>query len=206
MFEKHVNELIAGLIAAFVAWFTLILRKLPDYLLEVRQKREFDKLGKLDVLLDEIVDDVGAIYGHVIKYHNGGEELAVGNNWLMSVVWESVGKPCHDCGDRCAFAKKHKRLQSEWQKEPISSEWFKIVQKSYLEREKCHATSIDDKNLGEVQRQIFKRSNIHTYMEVFIKSRKMEFFTLGLSFCDKHEGLKSCGAVIITARQLNKLL
>jgi len=207
-FEEQINTLIAGVVAILLTSAAAFFRKLPQYYIEAKQKRHFDETQQLDIILDDLVEDTRAIYGHIIKYHDGHKELKPGSNWRMTVVWEALGKPCVSCANSDCIYKQfpRKRLQSDWDDVPVTSSWFKVVSKAYLDPQHCHVTSIEDKILGDTEKEIFRNSGIKTYVEILIKVKGMRFYTLGLSFCENHEGLDNYSDIVIAGRKLYKLL
>ena len=208
LFEEHINKLLAGLVALLLTAAATFFRKLPQYIVEKRQRRNFEDVVNLDIILDDLVEETGAVYGHIIKYHNGNKELKPGAEWRMTVTWESLGKPCLDCEHKCVFGKtnKRKRLQQDWDNVPVSSNWFRIVSKAYLNPNQPHITYITDEDLSDIEVEVWKQAGIHSFMEILIKVKDRKFFTLGLSFCENHSIPFTAVSIIAASRKLYRLL
>ena len=133
--------------------------------------------------------------------------MKLGNKWHMSVVWESLGKPCGKCEGNCAFRRNPRRLQREWQRTPISSNWFKVVTKAYFDQENCHLTKSSDPVLGDLGRALFERSDISCFVEYFLKVDHKSFYTIGISYCKYRTNVMTdCAEIISTAKQIKKLI
>ena len=208
LFREHLTQLLATIMVGMTAATAAFFKKLPQHYFETKQKTQVEKMQQLDIILDDLVDETGAIYGHIINYHDGHKELLAGDKWRMTVTWESLGKPCVSCTNTCEFRELggRKRLQEEWQDVHVTSGWFKTVSKAYLDKSTYHLTSVTDKKIGKEELEIFQRSGIHTFVEILIKVKNKTFYTLGLSFCKKYEEEGRYIAIIPAGKRLAKLL
>lgn len=214
--QEKANEFAAAVLLALGAALIAFFKKLPKYLREKKKAKELKaavelqfaavKVGnKINRIIDSLGNSTGALYVHIIRYHNGGDAVKPGKGLNITVEWEEPGKPCSGCVDKCSFYNKVPRIQHEWKGQPVVGNWFDIVDHTLNHKDGVTTYSIEE--MDSAHQDVWQRVNIHLYKEMFIKHTEMGFYTLGLSFCRRLRNVRNVdGQMIQAVGQLKQLI
>lgn len=210
------TEIVAALIVAILTALIAYFKKLPAYIIKKRAEKRRRRLeitqlaavkagNKINNIIDQLGNDTGALYVHIIRYHNGGYPLEVGHALNMTVEWEEPGHSCDGCMTQCSMYKKVPRVQHQWKGQPVTGNWFDIIEHTLNNKTEC--TTIPIENMDDEHADLWKTYNIALFKEVFIKHTELGFYTLGLSFCRRTKDIDVAdGLMVHAAGQLNKYL
>jgi hypothetical protein len=108
-----------------------VFRKLPNTIsLRIAHKRRIliTKHGsKINKVVNWLAQHSGAIYVHIIHYHNG--KVSMKKKYVldkMTVEWEELGRVCHNCITKCRYTGVEP-LQDQWDNVAISEGWREIM-------------------------------------------------------------------------------
>jgi hypothetical protein len=200
--REQINLIIGAIVAGIIGAITLFFKRLPSIVSQKRKKAnimfDWSKSNMINAIIQDLVDELGCIYGHVVQYHNHGPIK-------MTVLYEAVGHPCSSCVKQCSNHFKIKRLQPEWINRPILPWWLNRVALKTLEKDgsvnKVYADELD-----EIHKEIWYSVNIYCYKEVLLRVKSDGFITLGLSFCERFKQVPAVNAKILgAANKLHKL-
>jgi len=160
-------------------------------------------------VFEALVEYSGALYIHVIRYHNGkkNKDLSKPVHYdRMSVEYEEIGKTCGQCGTDCFKFKTIPELKPDWQKIPIADDWRKgVYDKTVALKQSVHTISVDQ--LDQSGQEIFQRFHIKLFKEIYIGTTERGTYTLGLSFCTKFEDTNSAeGLMTLSSKQLSNYM
>jgi hypothetical protein len=201
-FQEQINLFIGALVAGIISAITLFFKKLPHIVSQKSRRSiimyDWSKANMINAIIQDTVDDVGCIYGHVIQYHNHGPIK-------MTVLYEATGHPCQSCLHQCGNAFKIERLQKEWINRPILPFWLNHMALKTLEKNGLVNLLLYDK-LDDLHKEIWNNANIYSYREILVSTKSDGFITLGLSFCERFKEIQNVDAKMISAaNQLHKL-
>jgi len=210
-FQEEANKLIAGLIAAILAALIAFFKRVPKFIGITRTPltgvKIVNKGSEINNIINDLSDYSGAIYVHIVRYHNGKKDKNKPIHWdKMTVEWEEIGHACDKCITACRNRLEVKRVQKEWQKIPITDNWrHKAMNKTRSLQGEINTICKGD--LNEIHQSIFDRLDIECYKEVYVKSDQTEMYTLGLSFCGRFSNyVQAEGMIYLAAKQLRNII
>jgi hypothetical protein len=218
MYEKLIKLLddpklagaVATMLLAVFTWFARQMSFVPKYYIQkANTKRNENSVidgARRDQLLNKL-KHTGAIYIHLIRYHNGGGELKKGVPIKLTVDIEKLGHVCSKCVSGCRMRTREfpPPIIDQWQNITITGCWNNIVRKTVLNPH--DVTFVTYKDMDHEHRDIWDQYNIKAYKEIFVKHRKTCFYTIGISFCNRFEDVKNIdGALSMAAKQMANLL
>ena len=181
LIEGKLNEGLAVLIATILTSIILFFKKLPGLIQHKTKAKvilhDWKKDSKVFGYIQDDVDRCGAIYSHVIQYHNHGPKK-------MSVLIESIGKPCTNCISKCRNVASIRRLQEEWIERPIASFWLDRMALKTLELD-GRVNHVNYDELDNLHKEIWNDVNINQFREILVKVKNDGFITLSFSFCSR---------------------
>jgi hypothetical protein len=200
--HEQINLIVGAIVAGVIGVITLFFKKLPNIITQKQRRtiilHDWTKANMINAIIQDLVDDIGCILGHVIQYHNHGPIK-------MTVLYEALGHHCFSCENPCDHKKKRRRLINEWQNRPILPAWLNKVALKTLEKNGL-VNDILRTDMDEITQGIWEEANIHRFKECLIKVKSDGFITIGLSFCNNFEMSSVVDAKIMAAvNQLYKL-
>jgi len=210
--QEEANKLIAGLVAAIIAALLAFFKRVPKLIGVKRTVLDgvviVDRGSEINNTVNHLGKYSGAIYIHIIRYHNGkSNRPGKPVYWdKMTVAWEETGRACQNCLTQCGNSKDIRPVQKEWEKIEITPDWrLKVLDKTRQLNGDIHTVTIEQ--MGRFHKSVFKSLGIKTYKEVYIKEKKGEMYTLGLSFCARFENyFEAEGMMMLAAKQLKNVL
>ena len=198
---------VASFILVLFTWLTRQAMRIPRHFKnKANTKRNQQSVidgAKRDHVLAKL-KKTGAIYIHLIRYHNGGGALKHGAPLRMSVDIEKLGSACDKCVTKCR-SNGSGPLIYNWQNILISGSWLNVVKHSVLNP--TEVTVVKKKQLDHEHQEIWEASNISMYKEIFVIHKRTCFYTIGLSFCPRFEEVgQADGALSLASRQMANLL
>lgn len=204
IFRKFSNDAIAAILVVLVIVLFKFFSKVPSMVLEKYRTKKYKsgmyKASAINNIMNHLGKRSGAIYVHIVRYHNGGREFA-------TVEWEETGNICTGCTFKDCFESGEEipLLQSRWQRSPLKNDWIAVVEKSINLHGQIN--KVVPKDLDEMSKKIWEEARIVLYKEVFLKIKHSGVYTLGLSFCKFHDTTEDNDALIFQlANQLRHLL
>lgn len=205
-YTNHVIAAVIGLIVtALATWFYKVPRLITEKIIEKQQLKAIQSGSKVANIIADLCQRSGALYVHIIRYHNGGDRLKEGHPVNMTVDWEAVGTACNSCANQCEFRGHRVRVQADWQSQPLDQGWFKVVEKTISNKHEPQKWTIEE--MDTKHQEIWSALGIFRFKEMFIKHKTKGFYTLGLSFCQRFKGYdRADGHMAHAAKQLINLL
>lgn len=203
LFEDKTIEVISVIVTALFIAINRFFKKLPGAILHrIRRGKQLDGLQKgsaINNIIRKLALDSGAIYVHLIRYHNGGP-------YKMTVEWESIGRICHNCVKQCGNFKSIKPLQSDWSGQPVSNIWSLVIQNTI--KLDGLINEVDGCNFDKLHKDIWIDAKIHSYKEIVLKHKaNKDTWCLGLSFCERFNNHNEADIMMeMASRKLKKLL
>jgi hypothetical protein len=206
--NKTILDIIEGGLAEIFAilfmGLIIALRKLPKKVMRRAERkliiRDLEKHAKAFSITQDLVDDVGCVYGWAVLYHNHGPEK-------FTIIYECLGHACHTCINKCNFSRSRKRVQAEWINRPIHKFWLeRLALRTLKINGKVNTCEYDD--CDDFQKEIFSSLGISFVKEVFIKTKSnSEFITLCLGFCERFQKQSNVDAKMMgAANRINRYL
>ena len=185
--------LVAFLLLISTAVIAFIKRIPAKVIHEYRRRKQLVDIAKGSEINNIIrkLKVTGALFIHIIKYHNGGP-------YKMTVEWEAVGDPCHYCKHQCTHFKNGKvqPLQKHWVNQRVSNVWAHIIGKTLHLNGGLNTFTIGDFDklvedpekhveAAEIEnhKAIFRSANIEVFKENLLIMSGKDSYTLGLSYC-----------------------
>ena len=190
--EIKANDWLSALIALVGSLIIIFFRNLPRLISQKTKQKvilhDWKKDSKIFASIQDDVDKCGAIYSHVIQYHNHGPKK-------MSVLIESTGKPCKDCITKCSNQGTIRRLKEEWDDRPIDPFWLTRMALKTLELDgRVNHVNYDD--LDTIHKEIWSDVNIYQFREILVKVKNDGFITLSFSFCSRFTEVGNVDAIL----------
>lgn len=213
-FQEEINKIIAIAVTTAVGLLVAFFKKLPNAIETAMKKKrvahaEKEQLAALRIannissIMQDLSRQTGALYIHVIRYHNGGGGIKKGNPLRMTVEWEYPGTHCSGCMNDCPIHQKVPRIQRDWDNVPLTPAWLHIVRNTVENKDKTNSHSIE--NLDQESRDIWTVYRISLYKEKFIKHTETSFYTLGISFCERTKMIENVDGLMVHASNRLKL-
>lgn len=215
MYDKFIKLLddpklataIASFLVVILTWLTRQIMKVPRLFKDQKNTRRNQQSvidgAKRDNILYRL-KRTGAIYIHLVRYHNGGGALKRGAPLKMSVDIEKLGSACDLCATTCRQGKA-KPILHQWQNIQITGSWNVVVKNTVLHPGEINVVKMED--LDHEHKEIWEEVSIAEYREIFVKHKRTCFYTIGISFCPRFKNSNhSDGALSLAARQMANLL
>lgn len=211
-FQEEANKFIAALVAAILSLLVAFFKRIPKFIgikhTRLDEITVINKGSEINNIANDLSDYSGAIYIHIVRYHNGGKRNKNKPVYWdkMTVDWEEIGRSCEMCITACRNRLEIKRVQKEWQGIPITDNWrHKVMDRTRMLSGEIH--TVHKAELNKVHQSIFNRLGIGCYKEVYIKEKKDGMYTLGLSFCDRFINYQQAeGMIYLAAKQLRNII
>jgi len=197
LFEEKTIEIIGIIVTAIFLSLNRFFKRLPDYIFQkIRKEKQLEGLQKgsaINNVIRELALNAGAIYVHLIRYHNGGP-------YKMTVEWESLGRACPQCITKCKNYKGIPPLQNDWRSYQLSNIWAEIVAKT-IQMDGV-INEVDGSGFDQLHKDMWNNYKIHSYKEVIVKHKSnKDTWCLGLSFCQRFEDHHEANAMMDMARR-----
>jgi len=203
-FQEQINVIVGAGLAAVGTAIAVFFKKIPNLIRYNYRKNniliELKKRSKAISITQDLVDDLGAIYGHGILYHNHGPQK-------LTVIYEVIGHPCKVCVKQCKNYNDIQRLQEYWVDRPIHGYWLNnLCLKTLKLNGKINTATYRDAD--KFQKQIWDQVGTNTVKEILVRvNDSNSFTTLVVSFCKRFERFEGVDVKMINiSNQLKKLL
>jgi hypothetical protein len=203
VFQDYINAIIAAVVAGVISLITLFFKNLPS-LIKQRTRRtnliyDWSKASKINAMIQDVVQETGATYSHIIKYHNGGPRK-------MSVIYEAMGSPCATCISPCSNRQNIKRLQDDWQDRLILPFWLNNMALKTLNNIGS-VNTVEYSEVDETHKMIWKEINAGLFKEILVKAHSDSFITFSLTFCTRFKDIDGVDSKLMTiANRLSHLV
>lgn len=151
----------------------------------------------------------GALYIHVIRYHNGEDTKHAGDVVhydRMTVEYEVIGHTCGECGSDCFKVTGIPEVKEEWKGVKIDDDWRARCYEPTC-RSRGDVNTVKIEQLNKSGQDIFNRLEIKVFKEIFICKTKRGTYTLGLSFCNRYKKVNLAdGMMTLAAKNLSNNL
>jgi hypothetical protein len=200
--REQATLIIGAIVAGIISAITVYFKRLPSVIRHKTRKAKilFDwtRSNMVNAIIQDLVDDVGCIYGHIINYHNHGPIK-------MTVLHEVIGHPCAKCMRHCLNKTKIRRLQGEWIERPIQPFWLtRVALKTLSDDGMVNKITYDE--LNDIHKEIWDAVNIYSHKEILLKTHADGFITLALSFCERFQDVPTVDPkMMAAANRLQKL-
>jgi len=212
--KDEAGKLLALLVATIGAMLLAGLKRLPKFIGFKRTILDeltiINRADGLKTIFRTLKRHSGALYIHVIRYHNGHEaddKSEIIDYDRMSIEYEIIGKTCGLCGADCfKLTGGIPEVKPDWQGIPIADDWrAECYNKTMKSKGEVNTVSIDQ--MSAAGQEIFEIHRLKIYKEIFICKTKRGIYTLGLSFCNKFEKPSLAdGMMTLAAKQLSNNL
>lgn len=211
--KEETGKVVALILASIGAIILAGLKRLPKFIGFERTILDeltiINRAEALRLIFRTLKRHSGALYIHIIRYHNGKKIEHEGDPVIydrMSVEYEIIGHTCGDCGTDCFKITGVPEVKHEWQKIPIADDWRAEAYDKTM-ASKGQVNTVRKEQMSKVGQEIFDRLKIEIFKEIFICKTKRGTYTLGLSFCSRYRkvGLAD-GMMVLAAKNLSNSL
>lgn len=198
--EEEANKAIGYVIAIMVAAVIAFFKKIPLFYRtkanKIRNELIWKNASATYNIIQRLADTTGAIYVHVVRYHNKGPHK-------LTIDAEVLGRSCDNCITKCNYNRQIKRIQHDWQGVPLTS-WGV---KNALQVMQDKSVNLIVNNISEAEKDVFVNYGIYNMRQVFIKHKHDGFIVLSVSFCERFKAINNVNGLIESeARRLEKYL